>query len=113
MKKIIFICLIFVFLFAFTGLGYSWTCDDSGCNTTGLTEKGDIGEFKTSKNVEIRVTSSAQAYAAIADHLNGDRAFGASSDSTKIFYTSKTEGQHYGSDPSNSDSSEFSGWTSL
>jgi len=118
MKKIAFIFLILAFILGMSGYGYAqtqWSCDDSGCNTSGLSSVGDIASFQTSKNVEIQVSSASQSYAAIADHLNGDRAFGASSDSTKIYYTSKNKGDHYSdtNTPDASDSSAFSGWSSL
>jgi len=113
MKKIAFIFLILAFILGMSGYGYAWTCTDSGCDTSGLSTAGDIASFQTSKNVQIQVNSVSQSYAAIADHLNGDRAFGASSDSTKIYYTSKNKGAHYSGTLSASDSSAFSGWNSL
>ena len=118
MRKIAFIFLILAFILGMSGFGYAWTCDDSGCTTSGLSSAGDIATFQTSKNVQIGVNSVAQSYAAIADHLNGDRAFGTASNSTKIYYTSKNKGKHYGGGdtitaPTASDSSAFSSWNSL
>ncbi len=115
MKKIFFVlCILgFVLVLGIGSLYAGWTCTDSGCDTSGLSVTGDIGQFKTSKNVQIQVNSSSQSYAAIADHYNGDRAFGASSDSTKIYYTDKDKGSHYSGNFTASDSSAFSGWSSL
>ena len=114
MKKIAFIFLILAFILGMSGYGWTtnWTCTDSECGT-GLSTAGDIASFRTSKNVQIQVNSVSQSYAAIADHLNGDRAFGTSSDSTKIYYTSKNKGAHYTESFTASDSSAFDGWNSL
>ena len=113
MKKIFFVLCILGFVL---GLGsgplYAWTCNEDGC--TGVS--GDITEFKTSKNVQIQVNSDPQHYAAISDHNSGDRAFGTSFDSQKIYYTTKTKGSHYTGNFTASDSSAFEGvegWNSL
>jgi len=73
---------------------------------------GFIGDFKTSKNVEIHVLGAAQTYAARSGHLNGNREFGSASNDPKLYWTAKTTGTQV-SDPTASDSGEFSGWSAL
>jgi cytoskeletal protein RodZ len=70
--------------------------------------------FQASSNVKVYASSAAQTYAAISAHLNGDRIFGASSNETVIRYTSKDTGTAItASNLTKSDSSAFSGWSSL
>lgn len=70
--------------------------------------------FQASSNVKVFASSSAQTYAAISGHLNGDRIFGASSNETVLRYTTKETGTDVtSSDLTASDSTAFSGWSSL
>jgi len=94
------VCLLCV------SLAMAFTCDSSGCTINSL-------DFKCSKNVQIRCTSNGDQYAALSDHLRGERVFGLSSDSMVIYYKKKSVDQHYNSNPSASDSSAFSNWSSL
>ncbi len=111
LKKVLFcgigiICLSL--LFAVPSMA-AFHCDSSGC--TGLTS-GTVN-FKCSKNVRINCNSNGQTYAANSAHYSGDRVYGVSSDSSVIYYTTKNKGSEYTTSPSASDSSAFSGWSSL
>ena len=87
----------------------NFTCTSSSCGSL---------DFRCSKNVQIRCNSGGQSYAAISDHSSGDKVYGLSSNSSIIYYKKKSDlnitvGQHYDQDPSTSDSSAFSDWSSL
>ncbi|RLB09531.1 MAG: hypothetical protein DRG27_04340 [Deltaproteobacteria bacterium] len=85
------------------------TCDSSGCTTS----SGTV-DFKCSKNVRIVCNSNGQTYAAISDHFSGDKVYGVSSDSSVVYYTTKSKGEHYDTSGfTASDSSAFSDWSSL
>lgn len=110
MKKIVILTVAFVFVCVPAFIGYdsaaSWSCDATGgadCKIEG---------WKASNNVTVNVNSVVQSYAATSGHLNGDRTFGTASDSPKIYYTTKDKGATPPA-PSASDSSAFSGWSSL
>lgn len=87
------------------------TCDSSGCNAS----SGSV-DFKCSKNVKIYCNSDGQTYAATSGHKSGDKAYGVTSSSSLVYYTTKTEGQEWNwTDSTHSDSSAFTGsnWHSL
>ena len=110
-KKVLFcgiglICLSL--LFAVPSMAGKFHCTPSGCNPS----SGSV-DFKCSKNVKINCNSDGQAYAASAGHYSGNRAYGVSSDSSVVYYTSKNKGADYTTDPSASDSSAFNSWSSL
>jgi len=86
--------------------GQTYTFKDPQNNNTTLT-------FTPSTNVTVGVTSVAQSYAANSKHLNGDREFGAASDSTAIYWQSKDKGTAITSAPSSSGVAAFSGWNTL
>ncbi|MDQ7031445.1 MAG: hypothetical protein Q9M37_01830 [Desulfonauticus sp.] len=112
MKKVLFIFLMLSFLLVSNGICGEWTCDSTnGCNPTN--DAGTITNFKTSNNVKILVNSEAQSYAAVSGHTNGDREYGAASDTTKIYYKSKTPGTELSDSPSESNSTSFDGWSEL
>jgi len=69
--------------------------------------------FTPSTNVTVGVNSVAQSYAANSKHLNGDREFGAASDSTAIYWQNSTKGQALSDAPSSSGAIAFSGWNTL
>jgi len=86
--------------------GQTYTFKDPKGTTTTLT-------FTPSTNVTVGVNSVAQSYAANSKHLNGDRIFGAASDSTAIFYKTVNKSTQL-TQPSATGASEFaSGWYTL
>ncbi len=112
-KKVLFcgiglICLSLLFAVPNTA---AFSCNPSGC--TGLASDSTNVDFKCSKNVQINCKSDGQAYAASAGHRSGNRAYGVSSDSSVVYYTSKDKGTAWTSAPGASDSSAFSDWHSL
>ncbi|RLB10771.1 MAG: hypothetical protein DRG39_05565, partial [Deltaproteobacteria bacterium] len=111
-KKVLFcgiglICLSLLFAVPSMAAFY---CDSSGSHNL---QSGSI-DFKCSKNVQINCNSNGQTYAANAGHYSGNRAYGVSSDSSVVYYTSKDKGTSWDSSnsPSASDSSAFGSWHS-
>ena len=106
MKRIFFIFFILMFLLLGLSSGSfgGWKCDDSKCDK--------LSDFKTSKNVTIKVESSDQLYAAISGHKSGNKEFGVYSGSSRIYWKSKDKGKEP-DDPGTSDSSAFNNWNSL
>lgn len=77
---------------------------------TSITSAGtSIGSqvFKPSNNVQLRVTSSTSAWAAMDSHSNGDRAYSSFAGDPKVYWSAGTTL----TDPT-ADSS-FTGWNSL
>ena len=109
MKKILFVALILCFALSAPIAAFASATFDENGNSSAT---GVLADYKTSKNVQVHVTSSAQSYAARAAHLNGDREFGSASSDSVIYYQSKAKNSN-AADPSASDSSEFSGWSQL
>jgi hypothetical protein len=109
MKKVIYLALIVGFLVSFSVYSFAATTFDAdGNHGTGI-----MLNFKTSKDVQIHVSSNATTYAAVSGHHNGDKSYGAASSDSVIYWQVKAEGTDP-SDPSASDSSMFlSGWTGL
>jgi hypothetical protein len=75
---------------------------------TGETAKS-IGRL--SNNVSANFQYSDVTYAVITKHKTGNKEYGSSSGDTKLFYQDQTA--LVPSDPQQSDSSAFSGWSSL
>ena len=118
MKKILFVALILCFVLSVPIAAFAEAMfNESGTTATINHSPSVLSEYKTSKNVEVYVTSAQQSYAATADHLNGNRVFGAASGDSVIKWAAKQKGQHAddaGLNPgSTSDSSAFSGWSQL
>jgi len=89
-----------------TTISQTYTFKDPQDTATTLT-------FTPSTNVTVGVNSVAQSYAANSKHLNGDRIFGAASDSTAIFYKTVDKSTQL-TQPSATGASEFaSGWNTL
>lgn len=82
------------------------TFQDPSGNNTDIT-------WEPSQNVTLCANVVAQSYAAQAKHLNGNRTYGAASNSTRLYWQSSSTGTAISSDPSASDSSAFSGWNTL
>ncbi len=89
-----------------TTISSTYTFKDPTGNQTTLT-------FTPSTNVTVGVNSVAQSYAANSKHLNGDREFGAASDSTAIYWQSADKGTALSGAPSDTGASAFSGWNTL
>ena len=88
----------------------NFTCEYTGC--TGL-PAGSTLDFKCSKDVKITCNSDGRSYAAISDHFYGDKVYGITSESTKVYRTDKDPRKHYDQSFTASDSSAFNGWSSL
>ena len=114
MKKVFIITAILVFgLSSLSIAAVTFSKTGPGSNIQVGSNNVDIlNQFKTSNNVEVHCTSAAQSYAARSAHLNGDREYGTASDDPKIYWNSKNKNTT-ASDPTNSDSSEFSSWSAL
>jgi len=112
MKKIMLLFLTLMFVCAFAGVAMaevSFTSDgpDSSATLTGV-----MSNFKTSNNVTLTCASGATAYAASSAHLNGDKAYGAASGDSIIYWTTKTEGADTPT-PGNSDGTTVTTWSAL
>ena len=109
MKKALYFIMILGFVFSLSAVSFAATTfDENGNHGSGI-----MADFKTSKDVQIHVSSNATTYAAISGHLNGDKAYGAASSDSIIYQQDKDEGSNV-TDPGASDSSVFSsGWTGL
>ena len=113
MKRLIMIgCALTLSLIATSAFATASFTSNGGSanNTTGV-----LKEFKTSKNVTLLVKASDQSYAAKSKHENGNRTFGSASGDPLIYYNESTAvGTALTSaDLTASDSSAFSGWSSL
>ena len=84
--------ILFFYTFGFAGTFY---CDSNGCNPG----NGSL-DFKCSKNVRINCNSDGQRYAANSSHYSGDKVYGVSSDSSIVYYTTKSKGSTYNTNPS-------------
>ena len=118
MKKGIFL-LTLMFILGCSTVGFAnktFKDDGTGTAQTDTSLPVFLQNFKCSKNVKIVVNSVAQSYAAVSGHFNGDREFGSASGDPKIRWETKATGTAVlDTDPSASDSSEFtsSGWSDL
>ncbi len=113
MKKIIILVIALSFALgaaiAFAA-GGTW---NSSTDVTTITFPGSSQTFQASRNVKVYVIDDTTHYAAVSKHLNGDREFGVSADSTTIYWTAATTGTNISASPSVSTSAAFSGWNSL
>ncbi len=114
MKKIIYFTLIAFFIMAGASFAGTWTVTSSNGGTISH-HASSIQDTRASKNVTIVVVASAQSYAASAGHKSGDKAYGVSSDSTLVKYTTKTKGTDWSTSlaPTGSDSGAFNSWDSM
>lgn len=106
MKKIV--VLVAIMMLA-AGSAFATTFNENG---TTASVSGVLSSYKTSKNVEVHAKGDKSTYAARSKHLNGDREYGSAAGDSKLYYQDSTVGAT-ASDPTNSDSSEFSSWTAL
>ena len=101
MKKII--CLTALTLVASAGLAFANTDVTTSVNP----------KFSASSNVKVFAAANATQFAASSKHLNGTRTYGVTSISTQIVYTETTGAGVAITGQTASDSSGFSGWSSM
>ena len=108
-----------VIAFAFALMSTSaFAAGPTSFTSTGGVGTGVLAGFKASKQVVVACTAAAQTYAAAADHMNGTRSYGVSSGDPLIYFREKSSteiGTNVAATDvgSKSDSSAFSGWSSL
>jgi hypothetical protein len=103
MKKNIFKAFVVLSALSFATSAFAATFNDSNTTIIGG------GTFKVSKSVTLQALATTAAYAAIAGHLNGDKAYGTNSTDPKIFEQTKTKGAAV-SAPSSATYDFASGW---
>ena len=111
MKKIIFLFVVIGLVLTFSSAVFA---AETFTNTGNANVSDIMADFKTSKNVTLISTAGLSSYAAVSSHLNGGKVYGSSSGDALIFTldNDKTAGTAYTTEPSSSDSGEFtSGWT--
>lgn len=112
MKKIMSVGLAISFLSTAAFAQETWVSGAAG-SATNLSGTA-LESFRTSKEVRLACTSGASSYAVVSDHLNGTRTFGSTAGDSLIYFQDKTTpGQHYNTALANSNSGQFSSWTSL
>lgn len=113
MKKTIMICLVLICLVASMAFALSQQVTTTAYALLDPSGAATQLTIKPSTNVTLMLESGVGGYAVAASHLNGDRVFGTSFDSQVIFWTAKTSGTQYTTAPAASNTSAFSGWSSL
>ncbi len=124
MKKVLIILSTFILILSFASITMA-ACygDNSGSKTYTLQDpdgnQTDIS-IAPSRNVDICFnvdTNNGTSYAAVSKHKNGNRCYGAASDTQRLYYSTSSncaKGQIITTSiVTASDSSAFSSWTSL